>query len=389
MNRILLSSLCTLLICYTTSAQFAGIESFETDTVWRKKIKTAKVKQVTESITENGVKSFSARYKFTAKGKVAEELLPYNGGFVKKVYTHNNQGFCIRGEVYSDTLTLLNWKRWQLDAKGRAIKENYGFVKDGVKTEYLTMEAEIISEQEGQRYTIEKKYSAGVYETRKLSYDSIFEIDTFSIKVDLPPPGQGFGPYPKPFTKEVTITRRTDSLRYEFQLRYNADEKASEGAYIICFYDRHDRNERLIEFGRFDFENLEKKGQKSNTYYVGTRMHRSEMVSKIINLQVFGDRRVLTLNTYDAKGNLMERKDEEFVTKFFYNEKAQLVKYEFKRYERPNAMNSMLYGNEEPIDYGTVTYKYNAKGFVSELLISNTLIKGEKTAITKKYTYVH
>jgi hypothetical protein len=283
MNRLLISSLSVCLIYGTSLAQFTGIESFESDTMWRNKIKAVKVKQVTESITEKGINTFSARYRFTTKGEAAEELLSYSDGFVKKVYKYNAQGFCIKGEVFSDTLTLLNWKRWELDAKGRAIRENYGFVKDGVKTEFLTMEAEIISEQEGQRYTIEKKYSAGIYEARKLSYDSIFGSDTFLIKVELPPPGQGFGSFPKPFTKEVTITRRTDSLRYEFQLRENADAKASEGSYVICFYDRHDRKGRLIEFGRFDYENLQKNGQKSNNYYSGSRMHPPETVSKIIN----------------------------------------------------------------------------------------------------------
>jgi len=390
MNKILLSFLCTFVIYWGSLAQFAGIESFETDTVWRKKIKAAKVKQVTESITENGINSFSARYRFTSTGRVAEELWPYENGFVKRVYKFNNKDFCIRGEVYNDTLTLLNWKRWEVDVKGRAIKENYGFVKDGVKTEYLTMEAEIISEQEGHRSTIEKKYSAGVYETRKLSYDSIFGTDTFLVKIELPPPGQDFGPYPKPFTKEVLITRRTDSLRYDFQMRYNADAKAAEGGYVICFYDRHDRKGRLIEFGRIDYENLQKNGQKSNSYYSsGNRLHSPEMVSKIINLQASGDKRILALNTYDAKGNLIEKKDEEFVSKFYYNEKAQLVKYEYSRHERPNSMNSLLYGNQEPIDNGVVIYKYNSKGFVIEMQSFYTLSKGEKNAISKKYTYVY
>jgi hypothetical protein len=370
-------------------AQFASIESFETDTIWRKKIKVAKVKQVTENITENGISTFSARYKFAANGKVLEELWPYNNGFLKKVYKYNNKGFCIRGEVFEDTLTLLNWKRWELDAKGRAIKENYGFVKDGIKTEYLTLDAEIRSEQVGRRYTIEKKYSAGVYEIRKLSYDSIFGADTFLIKVELPPPGQGFGPFPKPFTKEVTITRRTDSLRYEFQMHENADSRASEGSYVICFYDRHDRKGRLIEFGRIDYENLQKNGQKSNNSYGGSRMHSPEIVSKIINLQVSGDKRILALNTFDVKGNLIAKKDEEFVSKFYYNEKGHLVKYEYVRFEKPNSMNSLMYGNQEPIDHGVVTYTYNSKGLVTEMQSSFTLIKGEQNTITKTYTYVY
>jgi hypothetical protein len=86
---------------------------------------------------------------------------------------------------------------------------------------------------------------------------------------------------------------------------------------------------------------------------------------------------------------LVERKDEEFVSKFYYNEKAQLIKYEYKRYESTNSMNSLLYGNQEPIDNGVMTYMYNSKGLVIEMHSFYTLSKGEKNSITKKYTYVY
>jgi hypothetical protein len=52
-------------------------------------------------------------------------------------------------------------------------------------------------------------------------------------------------------------------------------------------------------------------------------------------------------------------------------------------------MNSLLYGNQEPIDNGVMTYMYNSKGLVIEMHSFYTLSKGEKNSITKKYTYVY
>lgn len=374
-----------VLSCLVVKAQFKGIESYASDTLLQHQVKRQKVRQVVETFSEDGLTTMNARYRFNSEGLLEEILLPYDSTFLKRTYRYDENKTATFSETFLDTLTLNNFKRWTNDAKGRTLAETTGRIVNGSLQEFKSLECEYISDFPGTRSSVCYNYVAGTITKRIVSYDSISGRDTFSVKNELPPLGQSFGKFPKPYLKEVSITRRKDNVRFEFQMRFDADLHPTEAGYIYCFYDVRNKKGQVLEYGQISFEELEKKERRDK--YAYNSRYSNELLQKILNFEVEGKKETLTKSTFDTSGRIIEKTDAEFKYQYTYNQKSQLVKFDFVRLPPPARMAAIYNKDSAQLKKGVQTYRYNSKGLVEEMRLDFTASDEKKQMIIKQYVY--
>ena len=364
------------LLALAGNCQFVGLESFVSDSIVQRYIRNNRVKAVAETFKDEEGSTYNGRCSFNTMGRVTEYVA--GGQKILLIYQKDN---LISRKNYSDTLKALkSWQTWTLNAEGRAIKEGYGVVTNGINKEYLKSDTKVISNTPNKkRYEI-IYFSAGEIEKTKLIYDTVIGNQVCQMTCEY----RANDTLRKSPERSLSFEIKKGLQTFVHDVKLSTTVKPGAIYIINTQLYQYDKANRLI--ASYDLDHLRSDGSSGHMYSnypPGNQMFPPEKLNALLAGDTGGVRRLMIKYKYDANNNVVESSDEQYNYRYFYNNKKLITRMEISRYGR----SSSPWLETPQFDEAVYTYEYNEKGLCSKFVMTTKTANSKPLTIERTYRY--